>query len=112
MNGLQANQSPSELIRTQQPLLVPRWAGYSVKRASEVCWHVSMSPHRFVRWIALVLCVSAASWGADLTALPEHLRPDPFGGIVEVDRVAGAAPTKAIAVETPRGAYVSFHLLA
>lgn len=55
--------------------------------------------------------VTMACCGADLTALPEHLRPDPFGGVVEADR-AGTAPGHAIAVETARAAYSSCHLVA
>ncbi len=44
--------------------------------------------------------------------LPEHLRPDPFGGIVEPDRVPGAAPRDTPVVLTgARDGYVSFHVL-
>jgi len=49
---------------------------------------------------------------ADLTALPEHLRPDPFGAIVEADRIAGTASAHAIALETARAAYASCHVVA
>lgn len=58
-------------------------------------------------WLLAVACA-----GADLTAFPEHLRPDPFGAVVEADRVAGAAPLRAVTAETARGAYVSYHLVA
>ena len=44
--------------------------------------------------------------------LPEHLRPDPFGGIVEADRVTGAAPAHQIVLESGRAAYASCHLIA
>jgi hypothetical protein len=50
--------------------------------------------------------------GADLTALPEHLRPDPFGAIVEADRTAGAASAHVVGLETARAAYASCHLVA
>jgi hypothetical protein len=49
---------------------------------------------------------------ADLTAIPEHLRPDPFGAIVEADRTAGATAAHAIALETARAAYASCHVVA
>src|ERR1019366_6438101 len=50
--------------------------------------------------------------GADLTALPEHLRPDPFGAIVEADRTADAASAHVVGLETARAAYASCHLVA
>jgi hypothetical protein len=58
------------------------------------------------------------AYGAELSILPEYLRPDPFGGVVAVDNQPGRQ------VESPRfderhpleligarGAYVSFHLV-
>ena len=50
---------------------------------------------------------------AALFALPEHLRPDPFGGITAADQIpgrAGDALTNHIELESPRAAYVSCHL--
>ena len=47
---------------------------------------------------------------ARLVALPEFVRPDPFGGIVAPDRRPGAAPLTAISLRGARGGYVSFHL--
>jgi hypothetical protein len=47
----------------------------------------------------------------DLTALQQHLRPDPFGAIVEADRTPGAASAHAVALETARAAYASCHLV-
>jgi len=48
----------------------------------------------------------------DLKALPEHLRPDPFGGIVRSDRTSpGASYGGSVGLATPRGGYVSFQLV-
>jgi len=60
--------------------------------------------------MAVMGCVCAGLRGADLTAWPEHLRPDPFGAVVQADRSAGGAAVRAIEAETARGAYVSYHL--
>ncbi|HEX5413583.1 MAG TPA: hypothetical protein VFZ27_17180 [Terriglobia bacterium] len=51
-----------------------------------------------------------------LVALPQFLRPDPFGGIVRADRSASAAAdhfatSNSISVECARGSYASFHLI-
>jgi hypothetical protein len=45
-----------------------------------------------------------------LQALPEFLRPDPFGGIVAADRSEPGAK-RALALSGARGGYVSFHLV-
>jgi hypothetical protein len=63
-------------------------------------------------WRAVALASVCACQGADLSALPEHTRPDPFGAIVAADKVAGAAPWREIHLETARGGYVSCHLVA
>jgi hypothetical protein len=60
---------------------------------------------------ALFFAAAMLARGADLTAYPEFLRPDPFGGIVAPDRVQGAAPLHAVKLEAARGGYVSFHLV-
>jgi hypothetical protein len=72
------------------------------------------------RWFAAVLAalllvnICAA---ADLSALPEYLRPDPFGNIVAVDRAAvKVAPLfstaqNPLSVTGARGGYVSFQLV-
>jgi len=60
----------------------------------------------------LISLLGVACAAADLTAFPEHLRPDPFGAIVEADRNAAASATHAVELEAARGAYVSFHLTA
>ncbi|HLK18067.1 MAG TPA: hypothetical protein VKT81_03890, partial [Bryobacteraceae bacterium] len=57
-------------------------------------------------WIA----ITATCHSADLTALPEYRRPDPFGAVVSADRAAHISPSHSIALETARAAYVSFHL--
>ncbi len=43
--------------------------------------------------------------------LPEHMRPDPFGKVVEVDRTAGLVPGKSITLEAARASFVSCHVL-
>jgi hypothetical protein len=63
-------------------------------------------------WLIGWMGAALVCWGADFTALPEHLRPDPFGGVVEVDRISSAAPAHAVTLETARAAYASFHLVA
>ncbi|HEY3440751.1 MAG TPA: hypothetical protein VGK29_08375 [Paludibaculum sp.] len=65
---------------------------------------------KLARWVVVMGSVCAGLRGADLTAWPEHLRPDPFGAVVVADRSAGGAAVRAIEAETARGAYVSYHL--
>lgn len=43
--------------------------------------------------------------------LPEYQRPDPFGQVVEIDRVSGLSPAHEINLESVRAAYVSSHLV-
>lgn len=56
-------------------------------------------------------------WAASLEALPEFLRPDPFGGIVTVDRSGANLASSLygrrheVALTSWRGGYVSFHLV-
>ncbi len=58
-----------------------------------------------------------AAMAVEVTALPEHLRPDPFGGIVAVDRTGDDAQPAAYGARRPltltgaRNGYVSFHLV-
>jgi hypothetical protein len=52
-----------------------------------------------------------------LIALPQFLRPDPFGGIVRADRSAasgadGFQKGNSLTLECARGSYASFHLIA
>ena len=63
--------------------------------------------------IVLPLLIAAQSLSAlELKALPEHLRPDPFGGIVKSDQTSPRADFGAsVDVTTPRGGYVSFQLV-
>jgi len=56
--------------------------------------------------------------GAELTVLPEYLRPDPFGGVVAVDNLPGRQvepisfdEKHPLELKGARGAYVSFHLV-
>ncbi len=63
------------------------------------------------RWIVLILWPVLCCTAADLAALAEHQRPDPFGGVVEEDRVAGSGPVKSLTLETARAGYVSCHLV-
>jgi Domain of unknown function (DUF4091) len=64
------------------------------------------------RRTSLLLSISIGCAGADLTALPEYLRSDPFGAIVEADKAAAIAPARAVSVQGARAGYVSFQLLA
>ncbi len=49
---------------------------------------------------------------AALEALPEHLRPDPFGSVLRADRTAApVAFLRAVDLEGARGDYVSCHLV-
>ncbi len=61
--------------------------------------------------IAAQNVTAGGSNSARLTALAEHLRPDPFGGIVAPDRKAGNAPASAIVVTTARKGYASCHVV-
>ena len=49
---------------------------------------------------AVALATACLCAGADLTALPEHFRPDPFGAIVEPDQTAGAASAHETVLES------------
>jgi Glycoside hydrolase 123 N-terminal domain len=61
---------------------------------------------------------SAAAGETRLTAQPEFLRPDPFGGIVRADQGASGSesakhhPKNIIELVCARGGYASFHLIA
>jgi len=66
---------------------------------------------------ALLLFFQYAS-GAELTFLPEYLRPDPFGGVVAVDNLPGRkveplsfGEEHPLELTSARGAYISFHLV-
>jgi hypothetical protein len=47
-----------------------------------------------------------------LTALPEYLRTDPSGQIVDADKRAAIAPWTRVSMKAARGGYVSFQLVA
>jgi hypothetical protein len=66
--------------------------------------------------ILFLVCRNAA--GAALAALPEYLRPDPFGSVVAVDLPQGRrlvpatyGDARPLELKGARGAYVSFHLV-
>jgi hypothetical protein len=64
----------------------------------------------------LLLATLAATLAADAQVmvqwLPEHLRPDPFGGIVRPDHSGGERPRQnPVVLRGARDGYVSFHLL-
>ena len=61
--------------------------------------------------IRLLILAGLTCAAADLTLLPEHARPDPFGAVVRADANAGAQPARALTLQAPRGGYVSCHLL-
>lgn len=67
----------------------------------------------FSRYSLIALLVPLLCQAAnELRWLPEYLRPDPFGGIVQPDRVAGEQPRAAsIRLRGARDGYVSCHLL-
>lgn len=54
--------------------------------------------------LAIFTCLTAL---ADVRILPEHLRPDPFGGIVPADASVSPIPVKTLTAA--RGGYVSIH---
>ncbi len=58
------------------------------------------------------LLLAGHSDAASLEALREHLRPDPFGGIVAADRGAAPGPfLQRVIMTGARGGYVSCHLV-
>jgi hypothetical protein len=52
-----------------------------------------------------------AAAAQDLRWLPEHLRPDPFGGVVQADGSKEQLRTTAIELTGPRDGYVSCHIV-
>jgi len=61
--------------------------------------------------IVLALAAVTQSPALDLRAASEFFRPDPFGGIVAIDR-KGAQQLHAIHLKVARAGYASFHLIA
>lgn len=61
-----------------------------------------------LRTNVLFLVAASSTLCAGIQILPEHQRPDPFGGIVEADRTGEASPVKLLKVA--RGGYASFHV--
>lgn len=62
----------------------------------------------FTRAIALLTTALGAS-GAGLHALPDFIRPDPFGGIVHADRNASDPRMKSATLRAARRSFVSVH---
>ena len=60
--------------------------------------------------IAFVCLVSACA-AADLTVLPEYVRIDPFGQVVQADRGAALQPARTITLDAARAGYVSCRLV-
>jgi hypothetical protein len=60
---------------------------------------------------SILLPVAVAAPAAELRALPEYVRPDPFGGILQSDR-SNVSFASAVTLTSPRGGFVSFQLLA
>ena len=78
---------------------------------------IRLSRNRLMLAWSLLLFLRGAA-AAELTALPEYLRPDPFGGVVAVDKLSGreVGPMRfdgghRLELTGTRGAYVSFHLV-
>src|SRR6185295_6978363 len=66
----------------------------------------SMSPAIGVRlWSSVLLCAALPSASADLALLPDYLRMDPFGALIE------AGPQQ-MQIETARAGYVSRQIVA
>ena len=63
-----------------------------------------------VRTGLLFLFLAGCAPAAELAAVPEYLRPDPFGGIVQAD--GPGKPQPALALTGARAGYVSAHLVA
>src|SRR5687767_6449789 len=62
--------------------------------------------------IAALGIAVAAHAQITLQWLPEHQRPDPFGGLVQPDRTLNAKPRQEpLVMRGARDGYVSFHLL-
>ena len=66
----------------------------------------------FLSRLAIALLAAVCCSAGDLLTLPENYRPDPFGAIVQADRLPGAAPARTISLEGARASFVSCHLLA
>lgn len=82
---------------------------------------MSNLPSSFWRGPVLALALANCCLALDLRALPEFFRPDPFGGVVAIDRngaqpvgaqPVGAQPVQSIHLRAARAGYVSFHLVA
>lgn len=61
-----------------------------------------------MRYALFAFLLARMASGAALEAWPEYRRPDPFGGVVEPDRRAAAAP---LSLAGARGGWISCHLV-
>lgn len=126
MGGILNYPGVSEVSRRRKP----RSMGHALKKTGHP------SRRRFLRTalgtLGLEQVVPAAALGfpasqvnrlarggrqTRLTALPDFLRPDPFGGIVPADQSAAGGetatrlPKNSVELECARGEYASFHLI-
>lgn len=60
--------------------------------------------------VALFLMLAGCAAAADLRLLPDYVRADPFGQVIEADR-GTVAPARSLRIETARSAYVSCRIL-
>ena len=66
----------------------------------------------FNRLLIAALAITVAAHGQiTLQSLPEHERPDPFGGVVKPDRTPNAKPRQPLVLRGARDGYVSSHVL-
>ena len=65
-----------------------------------------------IRILIPVLALAVSCGAAELSALPEHLRPDPFGAVVQPDAAAGEPFLHALKLTGSRGGWVSAHIVA
>ena len=63
-------------------------------------------------WRAILCWAALPCAGAELTVLPDFLRTDPFGAIIETDRSGRQATKSRIELGTGRAGYVSCQLVA
>ena len=78
-------------------------------RALQIAVH--SHKRKAARIASIALLTAALCPAIDLRALPEFSRPNPLGGVIEIDR-PGSKFSDAIQLTAARGAYASFHLVA
>ena len=65
----------------------------------------------FRLWTGIVASAALGFAAPGLGVLPEHVRADPFGGMIEADRSGVSAPARSITLEGTRAAYVSCRIV-